>query len=274
MISADGAGPAVEVAGPDGARRFLGPGDRLAFGRGPDVDLPLGEDRWMSRRLGHLVVSDGSVHVVNDSRKLILHVKTEAEIVQLPAATPGASDVGCTLFSGVAMIGSAAMLRERRALVVTLPDRWRTTPDPGLPVTGAARNLSTVPPLRLNPATREFMVALLLCRPWLEDQSRVSALPSVPQIGRQALTVTHAHHRLAEIERDAKQRDQLTEQIKGQIKQLREKLQGKGYLPANGSVGHTSITSTLIHYDIITRRDLALFDDDHWISLQENRWWR
>jgi hypothetical protein len=265
----------VRVAGPDGDTRTLRPGERLIFGRGPDVDILIGEDPWLSRRLGEILVSADGVRVTNLSRKSTLHVRTNTKSIKLQPASADADDIACVLSSGSALVGSPTMIDERRAVHVVLPERRDApaqVPVPGT-VDGGVRIVSTVPPLRLDRETKGFMVALLLCRPWLEDPARTAPLLSVPQIAIAALEVTNAHNLLAVARRDQNKRDALVNQIKSHISELRGKLVQRGFVPVDSSVGNTALASILIHYDIITRRDLELFDDDHWMEVQELKWW-
>jgi hypothetical protein len=269
----------VEVTGPDGDVHLLYAGDRVVFGRGPDVDIAIGKDPWLSRRLGAILVLDGGVRITNLSKKIVLHVRTRTESFPLPVVLTGADEVSCLLSSGSALVGSAASLEQRRAVHIATPERW-SAPLPESPVPPApdvvgstSRNLSTERRLSLNKETKGFMVALLLCRPWLEDPQRIVPLPTVPEIMTSILEVTSAHHLIRQMHQDHTLRDTFINKIKGQIKELREKLSVQGLTSPDSVVGVSVIASSLIHYDILTRHDLELLNDTHWLSVQENKWW-
>ncbi|WP_067469157.1 hypothetical protein [Actinomadura macra] len=271
----------VEVSGPEGPPRRLRPGDRLTFGRGPEVDLAFGENnRWMSRRVGEIAVEADGVRIVNLSAKHVLVVETgivgedpgpvRPEPVRLRPRLPGDPSEACLLSAGSALVGSALMLRERRAVHVRLPERGPGG-EPALPP-GRASLSSTVAGITMNPEKREFMVALLLCAPWLRDTSRLARLPSVPEIGLRALEVVGAAYPLRVVGRDPRLRDRLTGKVNDHLKALRRKLVARTLLPSEGTVGHTAIATALIHYDILGTRHLALFEDRYWLDVQANHW--
>ncbi|WP_030168161.1 hypothetical protein [Spirillospora albida] len=279
----DADGGAVEVSPPEGAERRLGPGDRVTFGRGPDVDVPFGAgDRWMSRRVGEIAVEPGGVRILNLSRKHVLLVRTgnladpgsgeHPEPVRLRPRVPGEPAEACLLAAGSALIGSAVMLQERRGVLVRVPAAPAAEPFTHAP--GGGSRSSTVARITLRPDTRGFMVALLLCEPWLRDPSRRSPLPSYPEIGAGALRVARAAHLLAAIERDPDRRDLLTGKIRDHLKALHRKLVSRRLLPDGKPAGAAAIAAALIHFDIIGRRHLALFEDDHWLEVQAYAWRR
>ncbi|TDD82631.1 hypothetical protein E1298_22455 [Actinomadura rubrisoli] len=259
---------AVEVSAADGVPRRLDVGERLVFGRGPGVDLPLGEDRFTSRRVGEVAVLADGVRIVNLSRKQALLVQAgPGEPVRLPALVQGSHDGGHLLRAGSALVGSARMLEQRLAVHVVVPPVAPGEIEP--PPYG----ISTEARVRMNLETREFMVALLLCRPWLERPDRIGRLPSQPELGRLALETANAHHLLRRIDADAESRERFHRKIHDHVKTLRGKLARHGLVPAEEVVGHSAIVSALLHFDVIGPRHLALLQDEHWLSVQENKWW-
>ncbi|WP_433337771.1 hypothetical protein [Spirillospora sp. CA-294931] len=259
---------AVEVSAAGEAPRRLATGETVVFGRGPDVDLPLGDDRWMSRRMGEITVLAEGVRIVNLSRKQALLVKTgTGEPHRLRARVPDSPADGHLLSAGSALVGSATMLEQRRAVHVAMPPARPAEPEP--PPGG----ISTEARVRLKQETREFMVALLMCRPWLERPERIDRLPTQPEIGRMALETTSAHHLISEIDRNLESRERFHRKIHDHVKTLRGKLARHGLVKADDVVGHSAIVSALLHFDIIGPRHLALFGDEHWLSVQENKWW-
>ncbi|WP_242890716.1 FHA domain-containing protein [Actinomadura litoris] len=272
---------AVEVSGPEGPPRRVRPGERLTFGRGPDVDLAFGErNRWMSRRVGEITVEDGGVRLVNLSAKHALVVeagtvgedpaRTRPEPVRLRPRLPGDPAEACVLTAGSALVGSALMIRENRAVHVRLPGPGPSG-EPVLPAPSGSRS-STVAGITMNPETRQFMVALLLCAPWLRDATRVARLPTVPEIGRQALELTGAHYLLRVVDREPRLQELLAGKVNDHLKALLKKLVARTLLPAEGTVGHTAVASALIHYDVLGHRHLALFEDAYWLRVQANKW--
>ncbi|GAA4225610.1 hypothetical protein GCM10022254_07860 [Actinomadura meridiana] len=273
---------AVVVSGPLGPPRRLGPGDRLVFGRGPDVDLPLGpDDRWISRRVGEIIVAVDGVRVVNLSRKYALVVQSGdyapgaaapalREPVTLRARMPQDPAEACLLTAGSALVGSALMLRERRAVHLRLPGAM---PDvTAVPPAGTGGKTSTVAGITMNPESREFMVALQLCVPWLRDSAWVDPLPSEPEIGPLVLESVGEDYLARRVRADPQLRERLRRKVRDHLKALRKKLEARALLPAEGPVGNTVIASTIIRHDILGRRHLDLFENDYWKQVQANQW--
>jgi hypothetical protein len=271
----------VEVAGPDGGTRSLHVGERLVFGRanGVDradgVDLPVGEDPWLSRRAGEISVLFDGVRVSNLSRKHALHVQLSADLLRLPAVTDESesADAACFLVTGVALVGSGAMLKQDRMIRVVLPDQWQADElqdDHPAPV---RYGTTTQRPIRLRADTKDFMVAFLLCRPWLEDPTRMAPLPTASQIVEAALTITGAYHLLAILPNDPNLRERLSGQVNDHLKTLRGKLKRHRLVDKETSLTGTVIVSTLLHYDVIGPRHLALLNNSEWLSQQEDKWW-
>jgi hypothetical protein len=274
---------AVVVTGPLGPPRRLRPGDRLTFGRGgPDVDLPLGpDDRWLSRKVGEIAVDADGVRIVDLSRKHTLIVRSgdlgpagpapsPREPVRLRPRLPDDPAAACVLTAGSALVGSALMLQEHRAVHVRLPG-----PGPAaepVPPPAGGRKSSTVAGITMNPETREFMVALQLCAPWLRDASRVDPLPSGPEIGPLALESVGQTYLADRVRRDEELRKRLNGKVHDHLKALRKKLVARALLPAEGTIGNTAIAASLVHYDILGERHLALFANDYWKDVQANQW--
>ncbi|TDB89380.1 hypothetical protein E1264_08525 [Actinomadura sp. KC216] len=275
---------AVVVSGPLGPPRLLRPGDRLTFGRGPEVDLPLGpDDRWMSKRAGEIAVDGDGVRVVNLSRKHALVIQSGdyepgdpapplREPVTLRPRLPEDPAEACVLTAGSALVGSALMLRELRAVHVRLPGPGPAA-DPVLPG-GSGRRSSTVAGITMNPETREFMVALQLCAPWLRNTARVDRLPTEPEIGPLALESVGETYLARRARNDPELRDRLQKKVHDHLKALRKKLVARTLLPKEGTLGNTAIASTILLYDILGHRHLALFENAYWKQVQANQWAR
>lgn len=273
---------AVVVTGPLGPPRRLEPGDRLTFGRGPDMDLRLDPgDRRLSRRAGEITVDAGGVRIVNLSSKQVLVVQSgnvelggtappHREPVRLRARLPGDPAEACVLSAGSALVGSALMLQDLRAVHVRLPGPG-TAPGPVLPP-GSGHRSSTVAAITMNPETREFMVALQLCAPWLRNTSKVDALPSGPEIGPLALESAGQAYLARRVRQDPELRERLNGKVHDHLKALRKKLAARALLPAEGTIGNTAVAAALINYDILGCRHLALLENAYWKDVQANKW--
>jgi hypothetical protein len=274
---------AVVVSGPLGPPRLLRPGGRLTFGRGgPEVDLPLGpDDRWLSRKVGEITVDAGGVRIVNLSRKHALIVRSGdlgldgpapslREPVRLRPRLPDDPAEACVLSAGSALVGSALMLQEYRAVHVRLPGAGPAA-EPVLPQASGRRS-STVAGITMNPETREVRVAVQLCAPWLRNAARVDPLPSGPEIGPLALESVGRTYLADRTRGDEELRKRLNGKVHDHLKALRKKLVARALLPDEGTVGNTAIAAALVHYDILGERHLALFANDYWRDVQANQW--
>jgi hypothetical protein len=131
----------------------------------------------------------------------------------------------------------------------------------------------TLLPFYLDPMTKLFLVALLWCRPWLDDPSATRPLPRTPEIARAALTVTGAYHELERFETDPDYRDLLAARVAEHIKVLRRKIADRGLAPADVRLSDEVAVRILIEHGIITSADLTRLDDPVWRSRQEDLWW-
>jgi hypothetical protein len=171
--------PAVLITAPGGLRFPLESGESAVFGRGTQADIPLGGDPWLSRLAGRITSVDGGVLISNLSARHSLYILVGSERLRLPVTTESGGGMGFLLTGGRALVGTAPMLEHGRALDVR-PSGG--APEPVPPADGTSQETTGLP-LRLDPATKEFMVALLLCRPWLLDSTwmrRCRAPPSWP----------------------------------------------------------------------------------------------
>jgi len=263
----------VQVVAPEGESLLLRSGENIVFGRDPSVGLPLPGDPWLSRRAGEICVLPDGVRVSNLSERHALFVQMDRDRIRLPPMEPGS----CFLVTGKVGVGSAAMLDQSRAVRLVLPDRWQReelVPAPPPEPHGEHPIASTTElPIRIQADTKEFMVAFVLCRPWLEDPARTAPLPSAPQIAEAALQITGAHHLLKEMAQDTSRRDALAGQVHEHLKGLRAKLKRSKLVRPEVSISPTVIASTLLHYDVIGPRHLALLNNPDWLTAQENKWW-
>jgi hypothetical protein len=131
----------------------------------------------------------------------------------------------------------------------------------------------TLLPFYLDPMTKLFLVALIWCRPWLDDPSATKPLPRTPEIARGALEVTGAYHELERFDADPEYRDLLSARVAEHIKVLRRKIADRGLAGADVRLSDEVAVRILIEHGIITSADLSRLDDPAWRSRQEDLWW-
>jgi len=131
----------------------------------------------------------------------------------------------------------------------------------------------TLLPFYLDPMTKLFLVALIWCRPWLDDPSATKPLPRTPEIARGALEVTGAYHELERFDADPEYRDLLSARVAEHIKVLRRKIADRGLAAADVRLSDEVAVRILIEHGIITSADLSRLDDPAWRSRQEDLWW-
>jgi len=153
-----------------------------------------------------------------------------------------------------------------------------STADPGAgepdgPGLGARDGDRTLLPFYLDPMTKLFLVALIWCRPWLDDPSATRPLPRTPEIARGALEVTGAYHELERFDADPEYRDLLSARVAEHIKVLRRKIADRGLAAADVRLSDEVAVRILIEHGIITTADLSRLDDPAWRSRQEDLWW-
>ena len=131
----------------------------------------------------------------------------------------------------------------------------------------------TLLPFYLDPMTKLFLVALIWCRPWLDDPSATRPLPRTPEIARGALEVTGAYHELERFDADQEYRDLLSARVAEHIKVLRRKIADRGLAAADVRLSDEVAVRILIEHGIITSADLSRLGDPAWRSRQEDLWW-
>jgi hypothetical protein len=145
--------------------------------------------------------------------------------------------------------------------------------EPDGPGLGARDGDGTLLPFYLDPMTKLFLVALIWCRPWLDDPSATRPLPRTPEIARGALEVTGAYHELERFDADPEYRDLLSARVAEHIKVLRRKIADRGLAAADVRISDEVAVRILIEHGIITTADLSRLDDPAWRSRQEDLWW-
>ncbi len=272
----------THVSTVSGQQRLLAEGSRLVFGRGPDVDLIVAAGRGLSRRAGVVTVLAAGAWIANISRTHALYVEGDGYQVRLPRMEDDAEPAnGWFVRTGTALVGSRAMLDDGQSLVVTVALQSQEAAGTGrVNGTGPAEaedaelaGAGTLLPFYLDPMTKLFLVALLWCRPWLDDPSATRPLPRTPEIARGALTVTGAYHELERFEADPEYRDLLAARVAEHIKVLRRRIADRGLAPADVRLSDEVAVRILIEHGIITSTDLTRLDDPAWRSRQEDLWW-
>ncbi len=244
-------------------------GGRIVFGRGPEVDLPIGAGRGLSRRAGVVTAMAAGAWIANISRTHALYVEGEGFRVRLPRMEKeGEPRGGWFVRAGTALVGSRAMLDDGQPLSVTV-----IGPAEAWPAEGQPDGEGTVLPLYLDPMTKLFLVALIWCRPWLLDPSATTPLPRTPEIARGALEVTGAYHELERFETDPEFRDLLSARVTEHIKVIRRKIIDRGLAAPDVRLSDEVAVRILIDNGVITPADLARFADPVWRSRQEDLWW-
>jgi hypothetical protein len=264
---------AARVSTPSGLVVGIPEGSRLVFGRGPDADLTVAAGRGLSRRAGLISAVAGGAWIANISQTHALYTEGDGYRIRLPRLDEhGEPSGGWFLRAGTALVGSRAMLDEGQPLSVMVAGRgdWSARDD-------GARILQdgdpTLLPLYLDPMTKLFLVALIWCRPWLDDPSATRPLPRTPEIARGALEVTGAYHELERFDADPEYRDLLSARVAEHIKVLRRKIADRGLAAADVRISDEVAVRILIEHGIITSADLSRLDDPAWRSRQEDLWW-
>jgi hypothetical protein len=166
-----------------------------------------------------------------------------------------------------------AMIRKDLALTIVVCAGSAAAPMTGRLKLPAGEE-STERPLRLRPDTKLFLIALLLCQPWLADPSHTTALPTAPQIARAALECVCATRQIHWFEADARFRANLVGQVNDHLKYLRERVRAGGLAPSGTRLTPGVIAQALLVNDVITAADLAYLEDAQWKTTQEDLWWR
>jgi hypothetical protein len=249
-------------------------GNRLVFGRGPEVDLAVAAGRGLSRRAGVVTAMAAGAWITNISHTHALYVEGEGYRIRLPRLEDGAEPCGGWLLHwGTARVGSRAMLDEGLPLEVTVAGQRAAGGNSDSPAESQPDGEGTILPLYLDPMTKLFLVALIWCRPWLLDPSATTPLPRTPEIARGALEVTGAYHELERFETDADFRDLLSARVAEHIKVLRRKIGERGLAGPDVRLSDEVVVRILIEHGVITSADLGRLADPVWRSRQEDLWW-
>jgi hypothetical protein len=267
--SDDGRTALAHLRTPSGAVISIQEGARMVFGRGPGVELLVRAGRGLSRRAGLVVAVSGGVYIANLSHTHALYIETEGQRIRLPRLEqPGEPLGGWFQRAGTTAIGSRAMLDEGDAIAIEIAQ----APGELIGTMGGAGE-ATLLPMTLDPGTKLYLTALLLCRPWLIDPSRTTPLPRVPEITRMALELTNAHRELTRFTDDSGYRERLTARVGEHLRALRRKILDRGLVRQGTRLSDEVVVEVLIEHAIIGQGDLRRLDDPAWRSRQEDLWW-
>lgn len=281
MVAATGCGRVVILTHDGATYRELRPEQRVTFGRAPDCDLVFEGDSRLSRRAGHIQHVGPVVAVTNLSGSHSLFVQTEgATRERLLPTDRDAEPVSRFLTSGTHEVTSPRWEDSGCRILITIDAPAPGTLDRGLDLpTDRGRTLVA---LSLNPGTKEFATALVLCRPKLLH-GPTAQVPSVPELTRAVLAATGSQHLLDRIDADEAaspdrpkagrtERDKLVGRVHDHLKQLRAKVLA-AELTTSRELRPHELADVLIENDVITTAHLGLLTDPEWLTAQESLWW-
>jgi len=266
----------AQVSTASGQMVRIAEGGQMVFGRGPEVDLAIAAGRGLSRRAGVVTAMAAGAWITNISHTHALYVEGDGYRIRLPRLEDDSEPAGGWLVhAGTALVGSRAMLDEGQplAVTVTVSPVSEDGADPAEASLAQSDDEGTVLPFYLDPMTKLFLVALIWCRPWLQDPSAARPLPRTPEIARGALEVTGAYHELDRFETDPEFRDLLSARVTEHIKVLRRKIADHGLAAADVRLSDEVVVRILIEHGIVTTADLGRLTDPAWRSRQEDLWW-
>lgn len=258
----------ARVAGADGHSAVLTARRHLTIGRDAGCDISFPQEARLSRRAVHLSWNGFGVVIANVSRTHGLTVTAAATTARLPSRSASGPTTGFFLASGTATIAGPSWPGSPFLVTVEVGG--------GEVAAGSALNVAlstTHQPFRLRTDTKEFLTALMLCRPRLEDAAAaVTPLP-VPQLTRQILEVTNSWHLVREFDVDESVRKTLTGRVHEHLKGLRAKVLRHGLVPEGTALSPAALVEVLVASEALTPVHLELLTDDAWLEWQESQWW-
>ena len=259
--------PGARVAAGDRVAH-LEPGSELLIGRDVRCEVPIPDEGRLSRRAVRLRSRDGGVVVTNLSHTHAVVIDAHGSVSRLEPAGPEGADGGFVLSHGAARLSGPSWGQSTFTVCISVEAGGARTALPAWPAGSA-----TEEPLRLQRRTKEFVVALLLCRHRLEDPTGAAVPAPVPQLTREILEATNSWHLVRDYDVDERTRVRLTRRIHEHLKTLRSKLVRSGLAPDGESISQPLMVSLLIDSGAVRRQDLALLGDDDWLRRQEQQWW-
>lgn len=261
--------PAVRavVQGLHGAVATVDEHRAVSVGRDPACDISFPHEARLSRRAVHISWNVRGIVIANHSRTHGLSVSTATSTARLPsrAAGPG---TGFFLAQGLARVTAPTWVDSRFEVTVEVrrgADSLPSLVDPALSTTAQA--------LELEPYTKEFLTALMLCRPRLTNPADLAPPPPVPHLTRRILETTNSWHLLREMTLDEAVRTRLTGRVHEHLKGLRAKIARHGLAPPHVPISPAVLVDVLTGSETITASHLDLLDDPGWLGWQETHWW-
>ncbi len=255
------------MAGRELGRRMLGRGEEIIFGRDRAADIRFADEERLSRRAGSIKLIDEGVAITNLSSTHDMFVISESGTLRLPAVTLDQPAAGALLTAGTVRVTWPGSQAGR----LTVDLEQRSSPAAGPAVT-SVNGRTTIVPLRLNPLTKEFAVALLLTRPRLLDEPAATATPNVPDLTRQILNTMSSYRLLAEFDGQKSARARLTARTHEHLKNLRDKLTRAGLVVDGEALSPDGIAKLLVDHGVLRKPDLRLLEDTEWLTWQEREW--
>ncbi len=269
--SSDANGPSALVVGTASGvatTHSLAVGRQLTFGRDRTVDVRFPADGRLSRLAGTIRGLSEGVAIANLSATHDIYIKSDTGPIRLAATVAGKPIASILLAGGSARItwpGSMSFI------TVDIADRQLS---PSVVSVAIATGRSTVHPLTLNPRTKEFAVALLLCQPRLDAVPGATATPSIPELTRQILVSMSSFQLLADFDNDKATRGRLTARTYEHLKNLRDKLVRAKLSNEGGGLSPEAIVDLLICHNVLSAKHLDLLNDSEWLTWQEQEWER
>ena len=237
-------------------------------------------DSRLSRRAGQIHHLGPVVAVTNLSASHSLFVHAEgATRERLLPADRDAEPVSRFLTSGTHEVTSPRWEDSGCRILITIDPPAAPEGPPADRTDVPADRSQTVVALNLNPATKEFATALVLCRPKLLN-GPTAQVPPVPDLTRAVLVATGSQHLLDRFDADAPgrpragrtDRDKLVGRVHDHLKQLRAKV-FSAELTTSRELRPHELADVLIENDVVTTAHLDLLTDPEWLTVQESLWW-
>lgn len=257
----------VMAAGGDQAAVQLHDGQQLTFGRDPSADVRLPDEGRLSRLAGAVRAFGDGVAITNLSATHDLYVRSDTGTgtVRLAPTAAGQPVASLLITGGISTITwpGAGPTTAVTVRVVSVPADLPTRP---------AAGSSTARPLTLNPITKEFAVALLLCRPRLEGVPGAVSTPAVPELTRQLLATMNSFWLMNQFDEDPTVRARLTARTHEHLRSLRDKIVRAGIAPEGAALSPEAIADLLVDENVLRHSHLDLLSNETWLTAQEREW--
>lgn len=247
-------------------RRALSVGDEVTFGRGNTVTFCFPSEPRLSRLAGVIRGLDDGVVVTNLSTTHDLNVRLKNDNVRLAASVAGHPVAALLLTAGDLRITWPGAMAGYVEISIN------ATSEPETKYNATVIGRTTERPMSLNRNTKEFAVALLLCRPRLRADLGARVAPTVPDLTRQILEVTSSVYLLRQLDRDRETRRKMLARTHEHLKNLRDKVVQAGLVNVGVRLSVDRVADLLVTHNILTQQDLALLEDPKWINDQQRRW--